>query len=192
MRLADSSRRRLKFKALCNWGRDLDFQQHFQQHYADLFRFAFRLLNGAAAGPCEAAEDAVQEAFLRLAREKRKELTGEAARRWLFVVVRNLCFSQLRRKQKELPLETGPEAVAQEPNPAQAASAEERSRWVEEAIAQLPLKMRETIILREYDGLDYAQIAQVSECSIGTVKSRLARGRQMLRARLRPLLEEEK
>jgi RNA polymerase sigma-70 factor (ECF subfamily) len=51
--------------------------------------------------------------------------------------------------------------------------------------------MRAVVILREYEGMDYAQIAEIAGCSVGTVKSRLARAREELRKRLKPLVEED-
>ena len=58
-------------------------------------------------------------------------------------------------------------------------------------MAQLPPAWREVVILREYEGLSYAEIAQVCECSLAAVKSRLVRARHELRQTLAPLLREE-
>lgn len=159
----------------------------FERHYPDVYRFACRML-----GNCDAAEDVAQEAMLRMARNCSKRLEGESARRWIFVVARNLCVSRLRRaaRHPEVPLEACPEARSKGPNPAESAAASERSRLIRDAIAQLPVAMREVVVLREYEDMDYAQIAEIIGCSLGTVKSRLARAREKLRRRLQPLLEE--
>ena len=168
-------------------GSDVDFWTDFSQCYSDLYRFAYRLLGRSAA-----AEDVVQETFLRAARNHAKQLEGEPARRWLFVVARNLCVSHLRRaaRHPEVPLDAGPETRSQRPNPAEAVDASERAGLVENAVAQWPPAMREVVVLREYEGMDYAQIADIVGCSLGTVKSRLARARGQLRVRLAPLLED--
>ena len=196
-----------------------DVSQSFSRHYEDLYRFAFRLL-----GSRDGAEDAVQEAFLRLAgqcaaacevgpvaaRDRRSARPGhvekdgvgasfsggeEAVRRWLFVVVRNLCVSRLRREaaRRAVPLDDRREREigSRNPDPAQAAVAGERGRWVAEAVASLSPEMREAVILREYEGMSYVEIADIAGCSVGTVRSRLARARDKLRELLRPLLEEK-
>jgi len=165
----------------------MDFWTDFSQHYSDLYRFAYRLLGRSAA-----AEDVVQETFLRTARNHAKQLEGEPARRWLFVVARNLCVSHMRRvvRHREVPLDAGPETRSQRPNPREAVAAGERAEFVENAVAQLPPAMREVVVLREYEGMDYAQIADIVGCSLGMVKSRLARAREQLRVLLEPLLED--
>ena len=165
----------------------MDFWTDFAQHYTDLYRFAYRLL-----GRSTAAEDVVQETFLRAARNHAKLLEGEPARRWLFVVARNLCVSHMRHaaRHPEVPLDAGPETRSQWPNPAEAVDASERAGFVKDAVAQLPPAMREVVVLREYEGMDYAQIADIVGCSLGTVKSRLARARAQLRERLEPMLED--
>lgn len=154
-------------------------------HFKDLYRFAYRLL-----GRAELAEEVAQEALARLA-GGRCVLEGEAARRWLFVVTRNLCLSHLRlsARHPEISLENAAEAHSGDPSPAEAAIAGERARLVAEAVAALPDAMREVIVLREYEAMDYAQIAEVIGCPLGTVKTRLSRAREELRKRLAPHLE---
>lgn len=154
------------------------------EHFKALHRFAARML-----GRADLAEEVAQEALLRLAGSG-LALQGESARRWLFVVARNLCLSHLRHASRfpEVPLNDFDKASAG-PNPAQAALLEERRRLVAEAVAALPPPMREVIVLREFEELDYAQIAEATGCNLGTVKSRLARAREELRKRLAPMLE---
>jgi len=163
----------------------VDFWTDFSQHYTDLYRFAYRLL-----GRSTAAEDIVQETFLRAACNHSKLLEGEPARQWLFVVARNLCVSHIRHsaRHQEVSLDAGPETRSRGPNPAEAVDTSERAGFVEDAVAQLSPAMREVVVLREYEGLDYVQIADIVGCSLGTVKSRLARAREQLRALLEPML----
>lgn len=158
----------------------MDDSNDISRLFKDLYRYAARML-----GRTDLAEEVAQEALTRLAGGGRV-LEGEAARRWLFVVARNLCLSQLRHQTRhpEVPLDEGAAFAAADPDPAAAALAGERRRLVAEAVAALPPAMREVIILREYEEMDYAQIAEVIGCQIGTVKSRLARAREELRQRL--------
>lgn len=165
----------------------MEFAEHINRHYESLYRFAYRML-----GNSEMAEDVVQEVFLRMARNSPRNPDGESVRRWLFVVARNLCLSHLRRSaaHREEPLDVCPEVPFPGLNPAEVAQMAERSKWIKDAVAQLPPAMREVVILREYEGMNYAQIAEIAGCPLGTVRSRLARAREELRKRLQPLLEE--
>lgn len=156
-----------------------------QSHYTDLHRYAWRMLGGA-----EEARDVVQEACLRLIERAGASLDGEHARRWLFVVVRNLCMSRLRERPRTVALDICAEPVSTQPGPARRALEAERGRRVREAVAALPPHLREAVILREYEGLDYARIAEITGVAAGTVKSRLARARERLRHDLTPMMEE--
>jgi RNA polymerase sigma-70 factor (ECF subfamily) len=69
---------------------------------------------------------------------------------------------------------------------------EEIERTVTETVAELPEELRQAITLREVDGLSYEEIAQVMQCPIGTVRSRIFRAREAIDARLRPLMDKER
>ena len=138
------------------------------------------------------AEDVVQEASLRALRYF-GSLRDGPAKPWFLAIVRNLCFTHLeeRRGRRE---QTGYEDEALEglqhdagqsaPDPAQALDgARERTR-IDAAIRALAPPLREVIVLRELEGLDYAEIAQVAGIPIGTVMSRLSRARGRLREML--------
>ena len=129
------------------------------------------------------AEDAVQEAFLRAIRHF-GSFRGVDGRAWLLSIVRNACFTQFRRSRvggekvefdEELhSLE--PEASEPEADLASTIAAES----VREGLDQLAVEFREVLVLRELEGLSYKEIAQVAGVPIGTVMSRLARGRKQL------------
>ena len=128
------------------------------------------------------AEDAVQEAFLRALRHF-GGFRGGDGRAWLLRIVRNTCFTQLRRRrsagetvllEEDMPDED--ERSRPEANLARTVAAEQ----VREALAQLPAEFREAIVLRELEDLSYKEIAQIAGVPIGTVMSRLARGRRRL------------
>ena len=129
------------------------------------------------------AEEAVQEAFLRAIRHF-DGFRGVDGRTWLLSIVRNTCFTQLRRRRagsekvefdEEIhsPQEedSGPEADL-----ASTITAES----VREGLDQLAVEYREALVLRELEGLSYKEIAHVAGVPIGTVMSRLARGRMQL------------
>lgn len=158
----------------------------FRRNYRDIYGFAYRMV-----GNHEEAEDIAQEAFLRLARNASADLKGESARRWLFVVARNHAISRLRRNARHHEVTLDGVAAVESPaaNPGEAEASLERCAQVRAAVLELPPHMREVVVLREYEGMAYAEIAAVVGCSEGTVKSRLARAREVLRKRLSPLLE---
>jgi len=129
------------------------------------------------------AEDMVQESFLRAIRHF-DGFRGADGRAWLLSIVRNTCFTQLRRRRPGVervefdeeihsPQEedSGPEADL-----ASATTAES----VREGLNQLAVEYREVLVLRELEGLSYKEIAHVAGVPMGTVMSRLARGRKQL------------
>lgn len=129
------------------------------------------------------AEEAVQEAFLRAIRHF-DGFRGVDGRAWLLSIVRNTCFTQLRRRRagsekiefdEEIhsPQEEGSEPEAHLATTITAAS-------VREGLNQLAVEYREVLVLRELEGLSYKEIAHVAGVPIGTVMSRLARGRKQL------------
>jgi len=129
------------------------------------------------------AEEAVQEAFLRAIRHF-DSFRGADGRAWLLRIVRNTCFTQLRRRRSggdgvEFDEEIhSPEEGASGPEVDLAGTIAVES--VRKGLSQLAVEFREALVLRELEGLSYKEIAQVAGVPIGTVMSRLARGRKQL------------
>ena len=133
------------------------------------------------------AEDVVQEAFVRALRFF-GGFHGGNARAWLLTIVRNACYDWLRRNR---PAEAHDELdeevhVASEPSPtAEDLLVEEVDRVrLQRALEELPPAFREVLILREFEGLSYKEIAEVAGVKMGTVMSRLARARDALQRQL--------
>jgi len=144
------------------------------------------------------AEDVVQDAMLRALRHF-DGLRGEP-RPWLLAIVRNAAFSWLAaRRPQEVALDgdafdaalaahaAGASASGAAPagDPEALAIARAERREIDAAIAALPLVFRETLVLRELEELPYRDIARITDVPIGTVMSRLSRGRSLLAAALR-------
>jgi RNA polymerase sigma-70 factor, ECF subfamily len=135
------------------------------------------------------AEDLVQETCLRALRAIDRLRSQSNVKGWLFTILRNIWLNQVRRT-RSYPVELGadkggaldPADSAQDPHAAYASRVEQEH--VRAAIRLLPVEFSEVVILREYEGLSYQEIAGVLDCPPGTVMSRLARAR----ARLRDLL----
>jgi RNA polymerase sigma factor (sigma-70 family) len=141
-----------------------------------------RWLTRDAAG----ADDAVQEAYLRAFRFF-DNLQGPSAKAWLMAIVRNACLDWLKDQRVRGTDEAYDEDVhtervveSTESTVARAADA----RWVHEGLATLPREQREVLVLRELEELSYKEISAIVGVPIGTVMSRLSRGRELLQQRL--------
>ena len=139
-----------------------------------------------------AAEDVVQEASIR-AFKYLDSLRGNEARLWFLGIVRNSCFTYLKER-KGRNVQFGLEDEALEAVQWKAGDAAldplvslERGRErtiIDAAIRHLPPAMRDVFVLREIEGLEYSEIAQIAAIPIGTVMSRLSRARGRLKAQL--------
>jgi RNA polymerase sigma-70 factor (ECF subfamily) len=132
----------------------------------------------------EDAEDMVQESYLRAFRFFASFHEGTSCRAWLLQIVRNTCYTALgarKRREKEVPIEEENDEV-EDPSPLPPVSLAKKAtvEAVREAIAALPVDFREAVVLRELEGLSYKEISEVSGVPLGTVMSRLARGRHQL------------
>lgn len=130
------------------------------------------------------AEDVVQEAYLR-AFKFQGGYQGGDSRAWLLKIVRNASYSFLEKRRPSEIVEEFDEAVHQQPTESPdvetALIKDAESRIVRESIERLPANFREILILREFEGLSYKQIAEVVGVPIGTVMSSIARARAQLR-----------
>jgi len=139
------------------------------------------------------AQDLVQDGLSAIHR-KRHTFSGRGSfRGWVFQLMRNLCLNHLRRHKPHLSLDAlhedrGLEQVGSEPQPDEQTLRAEQRRLLWQAIDGLPERSREVLMLREFDGLRYREIAQVLEIPIGTVMSRLHDGRERLRRELEGIL----
>jgi RNA polymerase sigma factor (sigma-70 family) len=167
------------------------FDEVFLPHLPEAYRLA-QWLTGNASD----AEDIVQEAALRAYRGI-KTFGAVNARAWSLTIVRNTAFSWLAKnrprtvvfmndlsaaEQQELEHE-GPHGTRIE-TPEEIALFKADAEQVQKALAQLPAQFREVIVLREINQMNYRDIAEITNVPIGTVMSRLSRGRQLLIALL--------
>jgi RNA polymerase sigma factor (sigma-70 family) len=149
-------------------------------HLTDAYALA-RWITGSRAD----AEDVVQEASLRAFRAIRNADTNP--RSWMLTIVRNTAFTWLRKNRpaaqvavedfEELQQAQSAVAAVDAETPETALIAKADSAQLEAAIAGLPAMFREALVLRDIQGLSYREIADVTGVPIGTVMSRLARGR---------------
>jgi RNA polymerase sigma factor (sigma-70 family) len=133
------------------------------------------------------AEDLVQSAYLRALRFFRGYHMADN-RAWLLTIVRNTCYtwlSQRRARGSTTPFDEDLHGVESDPiGPENRLVREEQQQSVRRAVEELPVELREVVVLRELEGLSYKEIAAIAEIPLGTVMSRLARARERLRQRL--------
>ncbi len=141
----------------------------------------------------EDAQDIVQESFLR-AFKFFAGFRGGDSRSWLLRIVRNTSYTWLEKNRRD---GTSREAVESAdtiesgaPAPEALLLQEADNKMLQEGIEKLPAEFREALVLRELEGLSYKEIADVTDVPLGTVMSRLARARRLLRALLMERLEK--
>jgi RNA polymerase sigma factor (sigma-70 family) len=167
------------------------FDEVFLPHMAEAYRLAQWL-----TGNSSDAEDVVQDAALRAFRGI-KSFGAVNARAWSLTIVRNTAYSWLTKNRPKAVVFTDDLSVAEQqqlehegPLGARIETPEEIALFkadaedVQNALAQLPAQFREVIVLREMNQLNYRDIAEITNVPIGTVMSRLSRGRQLLIALL--------
>ncbi len=139
-------------------------------------------------GDSELAEDSAQEAFLRAWKNIHRYQPKSAFRNWLYRIATNAALDVLRRQRESVDIEIMP-LRSKHPNPEKATETQERATLIKKAVLALPEASRSVIILREYEGFSYHEIAQTLDIPMGTVMSRLNYARKLLRQSLEPLME---
>lgn len=178
---------------MAGWGAGEDQVRDFEEsalvHLDALYRWALRLSHNRTE-----AEDLVQDTCLRAFRNFHRFDPGTNCRAWLFMILKNVFLNRLRQTSRETPLEdaAGPDSYAQSATaPGWASDNPEEEFFqtvlhgdVDRALKSLPLVFREAVVLADLEGFSYREISEVFGCPVGTVMSRLSRGRNLLRQAL--------
>lgn len=148
------------------------------------YNVAYRIL-----GDADAAADACQEAFLSAFRAMRG-FRGGSFKSWLLRIVTNACYDQLRYQGRR-PVDSldelaevsehSPKLVNGHERPEEHALRQELNDLIQQGIASLPADQRIVLVLSDVQGYAYQEIAEITDTSLGTVKSRLSRARTKLR-----------
>jgi RNA polymerase sigma factor (sigma-70 family) len=133
------------------------------------------------------AEDVVQASYLRALRFF-GGYHGANNRAWILTIVRNACYTLLEQKGTRGESTTFDETIhgmgSDAMDPEKQLMTEDDKQSVRRAVEELPLELREVVVLRELEEMSYREIAAIAEIPLGTVMSRLARARERLRQRL--------
>ena len=168
------------------YGDSRAFEEVYERYGGMIFNLALRM-----TGDVEEAADLCQETFLKIHRHLGGFRGRSALRTWVYCVAVNCCRSRFRRQKnrRQHMMEPSPEGLEDLPDPRRGPEERTISRDTRDRVAaaleQLPPIYREVVLLRDLEGLTYREISRVLGVRLGTVRSRLARGRD----RLRELLE---
>jgi RNA polymerase sigma-70 factor, ECF subfamily len=171
-------------------GDEESFTVLYRRHQAGLYRFSLRMTGNAWA-----AEEIVQDVFMTLMRQPKKyDAERGPLGAYLFGIARNRVMKHLERLPREVsldgPHEEGSRAATVVVNaftPMHWAVQQQRMEQVRAAVLELPAEFREAVVLCELEELSYEEAAQLAGCPIGTIRSRLHRGRALLLAKLEML-----
>jgi RNA polymerase sigma-70 factor, ECF subfamily len=178
-------------------GEERAFQELVERYQARLLNFIFRTI-----GDRERAEDLVQEVFIRVYRHIHRFDRSKKFSTWVYTIASNLAKNELRnRSRNPLVLFQTMKGTAREDDdrPLQFEDTTARPddlyrkrhlrELVEETVAQLPEHHRQVFVLRELEGKSYEEIAEITDCNLGTVKSRLNRARNAFASMIEPCLD---
>jgi len=164
------------------YGDEEAFGEVYQRFVALVFNLALRM-----AGKAEEAEDLTQEIFLRVYRHLGRFNGRSTLKTWIYRVALNHCRSKLGRKRYPMqPLAEenegeGIHLIDDRRGPEERTLANDAAQRVNLSLRQLKPHFREAVVLRDLEGLSYEEIAEILAIKIGTVRSRIARGRDRLR-----------
>ena len=159
------------------------FTALFRRRQSDVYRFALHMTGLPAV-----AEDVTQDVFLALIKDAgRYDASRATVKAWLAGIARNHSLRRLERDRGTVPLDDDHDVpeTAVDLDPLDALTRSERIATLRKAILTLPVAYREAVVLCDLQELTYADAAAALECAVGTVRSRLHRGRALLGMKMR-------
>lgn len=160
------------------------FNQLVLLYQSMAYNVAYRILSDP-----DAAADATQDAFFS-AYKAMKKFRGGSFKAWLLRIVTNACYDQLRVKKRrptssldDMPVESEHSQFLRDESesPDEFLERQELGQFLQHGISALPIEQRAVLVLSDVQGLSYQEVAEIMDLSLGTVKSRLSRGRARLR-----------
>ena len=160
------------------------FSELVRIHAQGVFNVVYRM-----CGDASIAEDAAQETFIRAWQNFASYRPRTPLRNWLYRIAFNAGMDMLRKQKRILPNDIEDLQLADErPGPESLVSQQERTALVQEAVLSLPEASRAVLVLREYEGMSYHEIADALDIPVGTIMSRLNYARKLLKDKLKPSL----
>jgi RNA polymerase sigma-70 factor (ECF subfamily) len=172
------------------------FDDIVQRHKNRIYNYVCRMTNDSPD-----AEDITQEVFIKAYLSIGRFRNDASVDTWLYRIATNLVIDRFRRGKRApqvvAALDDGEDALHELPaterssDPAAQAQLAELQSEVKRALTSLPPKLRSAIVMHDLEGLSYEEVAAVAGCPVGTVKSRLFNGRNLLKEKLRKYVELE-
>ncbi len=147
--------------------------QLYTRYRVRLYGYCFRMLGSGVD-----AEDAVHEAFLKISNGAVSLTAAGAFRTWLFRIARNEALMIIRRKRGHPAVD--PDEISDDSTPLQILEAKDEAQVVQQGLGRLRVEYRDVLLLREFEGLSYADIALVTDATLDAVKSRIFKARKAL------------
>ena len=174
----------------CRVNDEAAFDEVVSRYKNKVYNYVYRM-----TGSSDDAEDLTQEVFIRMYLSLDSFRGQSSLNTWLFRIASNLCIDQFRRQKNKTPAYSLDEPVGQDDQtsrevadstyePHRLLENVEMAEQIQQALTQIPEKLRATLILHDVEGLPYEEIAQIVGCPLGTVKSRLFNARMQLRQQL--------
>ena len=165
-------------------GDETMFSELVHRYEKPLYAFISRII-----GETGDASDLFQETFVRVYQNAGSFRSESRFKTWLYAIAANLCRSRIRKQRREasVSIEDAARLSASRPGPPGALDAKEIGRRVAGAVRELPLEQGEVVVLRVYEEMSYAEIADALERPLGTVKSQMRRAVTKLRGSLRDI-----
>ena len=156
------------------------FSELVRTHAQGVLNVIYRM-----CGDMQVAEDAAQETFIQAWLRLPSYRPRASLRNWLYRIAVNKAIDMLRKEKRILPGAVEDlNLTDSRPGPEALAASSERTKMVQEAVLALPEASRAVLVLREYEGLSYQEIADALDIPVGTVMSRLNYARKLLREKL--------
>jgi len=173
------------------------FNEIVSRYKNRVFNYVCRMV-----GPGSDAEDLTQETFVRAYLNMKSFQSRASLNTWLYRIATNICIDFTRKNKRVKTLTTSLQREDDEDeadvereipddrfNPQNLMLNKELGMRLDQALRSLPEKLRTVVLLHDIEGLPYEEIAQIADCPLGTVKSRLFNARAALREKLQPYLE---
>lgn len=176
-------------------GKEEVFEEIVRRYQKKVVNTTYRMM-----GNQEDAHDLAQEVFLRVYRNLHKFQGRSSFSTWLFTIASNICRDELRKRQRRVQADSLSEPVQftdgevereiadESMTPETLSLKRELNDEIQAVVDQLPPEQKEAIVLREFQGFSYEEIAEISGVSLGTVKSRISRARMSMRKGLSTLV----
>jgi RNA polymerase sigma-70 factor (ECF subfamily) len=170
-------------------GDEQAFAELYQRRGQDLYRFILRFVRGDTA----VAADVFQDTFVTIYEQAAMVRDSEAARAWIYTIARFNCLAALKRSKRQIPLSAEHENIMDTQTPLPDAETNQiiLNAQLEQVVHMLPPNQREAVILHDFEGLSYAEVAEVTGTNIGIVRQRLWRAKQTLRIALAPFISRK-